>query len=87
VKNVTEKSARRLWHYAITNYIKLPQEIEKMNVGWKGNLGILRKYKHGKRQVFDMAQRDKKNLNIYFGVTEDGLHGPWRELAGLEGDE
>jgi PHP family Zn ribbon phosphoesterase len=87
VKNVTEKSARRLWHYAITNYVKLPKEVEKMNAEWKGNLGILRKYKHGKRQVFDMAQRDKKNLNIYFGVTEDGLHGSWRELAGIEGDE
>jgi hypothetical protein len=87
VKNVTEKSARRLWHYAITNYVKLPQEIDKMNADWKGNLGILRKYKHGKRQVFDMAQRDKKALNLYFGVTEDGLHGPWRELAGLEGEE
>lgn len=87
VKNVTEKSARRLWHYAITNYNKLPQEIGKMGVEWKGNLGILRKYKHGKRQVFDMVQRDKKDLNFYFGVTEDGLHGPWRELAGIEEEE
>jgi len=87
VKNVTEKSARRLWHYAITNYVKLPQEIGKMNVEWKGELGIIRKYKHGKRQVFDMVQRDKKDINYYFGVTEDGLHGPWRELAGVEGDE
>ena len=84
---MTEKSARRLWHYAITNYVKLPKEIEKMGVEWKGKLGILRKYKHGKRQVFDMVQRDKKDPNFYFGVTEDGLHGPWRELAGVEGDE
>jgi len=87
VKNVTEKSARRLWHYAISNYVKLPQEIGQMGVEWKGNLGILRKYKHGKRQVFDMVQRDKKDLNFYFGVTEDGLHGPWRELAGIEEEE
>jgi hypothetical protein len=87
VKNVTEKSARRLWHYAITNYVKLPQEISQMGVEWKGNLGVLRKYKHGKRQVFDMVQRDKMDLNFYFGVTEDGLHGPWRELAGIEEEE
>lgn len=87
VKNVTEKSARRLWHYAITNFAKLPQEIGNMNVEWKGKLGIIRKYKHGKRQVFDMVRRDKKDINYYFGVTEDGLHGPWRELAGVEGDE
>jgi hypothetical protein len=87
VKNVTEKSARRLWHYALTNFAKLPKETEKVNVDWKGKLGILRKYKHGKRQIFDMAQREGKNLRIYFGVTEDGLHGQWRKLAGIEGDE
>ncbi|KPJ91722.1 MAG: hypothetical protein AMJ53_10955 [Gammaproteobacteria bacterium SG8_11] len=87
VKNVTEKSARRLWHYAITNYAKLPKEVENMSVDWKDKIGVLRKYKHGKRQIFDMVQREGKTFRIYFGVTEDGLHGPWRKLAGLEGDE
>lgn len=84
VKNVTVKSARRLWHYAITAYADLPKDFNKLNVEWQGDLGLLKKYKHGNRQIFDLVQREKKSHRYYFGVTEDGVHGDWRRLVGLE---
>ena len=43
VKNVTEKSARRLWHYAITNFSKLPPDVRDLKTKWKDNRGIIRK--------------------------------------------
>jgi hypothetical protein len=87
VKNVTEKSARRLWHYAITHFVGLPSGIQKVKIDWQKNLGILRKYKQGKRQVYDLVQREGKKFRTYYGVTEDGVHGGWRQLVGLEGEE
>jgi hypothetical protein len=24
---------------------------------------------------------------VYYGVTEDGIHGPWRDLVGLSNEE
>jgi hypothetical protein len=50
-------------------------------------LGILRKYKQGKRQVYDLVQREGKKFRTYYGVTEDGVHGGWRQLVGLESEE
>lgn len=84
VQNVTEKSARRLWHYAITKYAKLPKDTANAEIKWQGNLGILRQYKQGKSQSYDLVYRDKDKVRYYFGVTEDGVHGPWQKLVGLE---
>ncbi len=84
VQNVTEKSARRLWHYAITNYGRMPKDKSQVEVKWQGNLGILRQYKQGKVQSYDLVYKEKDNYHFYFGVTEDGVHGPWQNLVGLE---
>jgi len=33
----------------------------------------------------DSVQRDAEGqLHVYYGVTEEGIHGPWREF--LEGE-
>jgi len=84
VKNVTIKSARRLWHYAISTYADFPKDINKLTIQWLGDLGLLKKYKHGNRQIFDLVQRQGRDFRFYFGVTEDGVHGGWRKLVGLE---
>ncbi|MEJ2707162.1 MAG: putative DNA binding domain-containing protein [Anaerolineales bacterium] len=86
VKNVTRTSARRLWHYAITSYAKLPSDISKADVQWQGNLGLLRRRKQGKRYRYDLVQRTPEGVRYYFGVTEDGIHGPWKQLVGQEDD-
>jgi hypothetical protein len=86
VKNVTLKSARRLWHYALTTYSNLPKDIKQAKIDWKGEIGLMKRYKHGNRQIFDLIQRDGKNYHYYYGVTEDGVHGDWRRLVGLSED-
>ena len=86
VKNVTKSSARRLWAYAISQFIKLPKNLEKADIAWTGEIGILKQYKQGKRKRFDLAQKAAEGVKIYFGVTEDGIHGEWRPLVGLDSE-
>lgn len=86
VKNVTRGSARRLWHYALTEYDKLPADPSQARVQWQGNLGLLRHYKQGKGERYDLVQRTPDGLRYYFGVTEEGIHGPWKSLVGQEDD-
>lgn len=86
VKNVTRTSARRLWHYAITSYSQLPADISQADIQWLGNLGLVRRYKQGKGFRYDLVQRAADGYHFYFGVTEEGIHGSWRPLVGVEED-
>ena len=82
VRNVTRKSARKLWHYAITEYEQHPAE--KAKIQWLGDLGLLNTSKRAGVQRYDFVQRlpDGK-LRTYYGVTEDGIHGEWQQVAEL----
>lgn len=82
VKNVTEKSARKLWHYAITQFADLPKDIAKAKVNWEGDLGLLKKYIQFRNTRYDLVQRSNGGHRFYYGVTEDGVHGDWRGLVG-----
>jgi hypothetical protein len=84
VKNVTESSARRLWHYAITSFAKYPDDLTQANIQWDGNLGLVVQKKHGKNIRYDLVQKTTSGYRYYFGVTEDGIHGPWEALVGKE---
>jgi hypothetical protein len=86
VKNVTRTSARRLWHYAITSYSKLPEDLSQAPIQWQGALGLIGRHKQGKIMRYDLVQRTPQGNRYYFGVTEDGIHGPWRQLVGQEED-
>jgi hypothetical protein len=86
VKNVTRKSARRLWHYAITEYAQLPTDLSRTKVEWADNFGLLKRDKQGKRERYDLVQKLPEGYRYYFGVTEDGIHGPWKQLVGHEED-
>ena len=85
VKNVTRKSARRLWHYAITQVEEHP--VDPSQVDWYGDIGLLKRREHGGRARYDLVQRENGKLRAYYGVTEDGIHGEWVRLVGLETDE
>jgi hypothetical protein len=78
------KSARRLWHYAITSYANLPPDLSKVDIQWQGDYGLLRRQKQGQGVRYDFIQRLNDGYRYYYGVTEDGLHGPWKELLGQE---
>jgi hypothetical protein len=87
VKNVTRASARRLWHYAITNYNALPTNLSQSDIYWQGDIGLLKQYRQGKDARYDLVHREGNQLHYYFGVTEEGIDGPWLELVGLTGGE
>ena len=82
VKNVTEQSARKLWHYAIKQYADLPSDLSQAKVDWKGDLGVLREYTQFKQRRFDLVQKGGEKQRFFYGVTEDGIHGNWNELVG-----
>src|SRR3990170_5012439 len=86
VKNVTKSSARRLWHYAIEQRQGLPEDLNQLTAPWQGDMAVLRKRGAGKSARYDLAQRQNSAVRIYFGVTDDGVHGPWRDLVGGEGE-
>lgn len=81
VKNVTLKSSRRLWHYAITQHSKLPSKIDSMDIQWQGDLGLVSKKKRGNFSSYDMIERTKDGYRHYYGVTDDGIHGRWEILT------
>ncbi|MCL4296423.1 MAG: putative DNA binding domain-containing protein [Anaerolineae bacterium] len=79
VHNVTRQSARKLWQYALTEHETNSVDVNR--VEWQGDIGLWKKYKRGGQVRFDLLQRDADNfMRIYYGVTEDGIHGPWQKL-------
>jgi PHP family Zn ribbon phosphoesterase len=69
VKNVTQASARRLWHYAITRYGEISSNLEKSDIQWRGNYGLLKQYTQGKVQHYDFVLRNGNDFRYFFGVT------------------
>jgi hypothetical protein len=89
VRNVTRKSARKLWHYAITQVED--KKIDLGKVKWQGNIALIQDYVRGGKTRYDLAQRSNGKICVYYGVTEDGVqdsfHTAWRELLGLEDED
>ena len=81
VKNVTQSSARRLWLYAISELRKVPEDLKGVKASWKGDLGVLKEQKRGTRMRYDLIQKTAQGHRVYFGVTEDGIHGDWKALV------
>lgn len=79
VKNVTLRSARRLWRYAIQEFTENPVKPEQ--VRWMGDIGLWKRREYGDLVRYDLVQRTPQGLRVYYGVTEQGLHGPWMALV------
>lgn len=82
VKNVTRASARRLWHYAITAYGEIADKMDQVDIQWQGDIGMVRHRKRGKSDLFDFVQHSPAGYRFFFGVTPDGIHGPWKVFVG-----
>ena len=83
VHNVSRASARRLWRYAIA--LKEKNTFHTDKVAWTDNLGLWHKYLRSGRPHYDLAQKlSSGDVRIYYGVTDDGIHGPWRAVVGQE---
>jgi hypothetical protein len=80
VRNVTRSSARKLWRYAITEHETHP--VKEEEVQWAGDtrrLGVWKSSKRAGKVRYDLVQRmPDGQLHVYYGVTEDGIDGPWR---------
>ncbi len=80
VQNVTRFSARRLWRYAISEHES--NELDLNSVQWREDIGVWKVHKRGGQARYNLVQRDPDGkLHIFYGVTEDGLHGPWRVFS------
>lgn len=79
VKNVTRSSARRLWHYAISE--KESDPVNPSKVEWHGDIGLWKRYKRAGTTRYDLVQRENGELRVYYGVTYDGMHGPWQAFV------
>jgi hypothetical protein len=79
VRNVTRSSARKLWRYAITEHESNPVQADQ--VQWQGNLGLWKSSKRAGKVRYDLVQRlPNGKIDVYYGVTEDGIDGAWRSF-------
>ena len=84
VKNVTRASARKLWHYAISQ--REAGAVDTAAGTWHGDIGVCKKVHKGDAVRFDLVQRlpGDGGLRVYYGVTDDGIHGAWKQVVGGE---
>lgn len=83
VHNITRSSARKLWQYAISEFEDHP--VDPALVKWQGSIGLVKSHKRAGKMRYDLAERTGEGrYSIYYGVTEDGIHGLWRTLLGPE---
>ncbi len=78
IKNVTRSSARKLWHYAISQVeAGIPTAKE---IPWHNKMAILNSRTKNDTTWYDLALKDGENVHIYYGVTDNGLNDTWMEL-------
>jgi len=83
VRNVTFKSARDLWHYALKQHATGAYAPEK--IAWTGDRAILASSERAGKMRYDLALREADGLaHVFYGVIEDGLDEAWRALVGAD---
>ncbi len=85
VKNVTRASARKLWHYALLE--KEAGKLDPAGLTWQADLALVKKTHRGGVTRYDLAQRAGGEVRVYYGVTEDGIHGAWKDVIGARDDD
>jgi hypothetical protein len=87
VHNVTRKSARRLWLYAIMQHEHGDPTAAELAWHPSAPLGLWRREHRAGASRYDLAARyPDGSLRIFYGVTDEGLVGQWRELIRLAED-
>jgi len=75
ITNVTRKGARKLWNYAIQQHEDKRVRADK--VEWQGNVGLVRSQARAGKVRYDLALREGDQVRVFYGVTDDGMEGPW----------
>lgn len=78
IKNVTRSSARKLWHYAISQ-VEAGQPKPK-EIKWQGDIALINKREKDDNIWYDLALREGDTTHIYYGVTDSGLNDAWLPL-------
>lgn len=84
IRNVTRSSARKLWHYAITQTESGP--LDPNVIKWHDDMAVLNTRRKGDYVWYDLAQRDGDNIYVYYGVTDSGLNEDWTRLVEQHAD-
>ena len=80
INNVTRSSARRLWHYAITQVETSPPDLSAAQ--WRHNVAVINRRQKGNMTLYDLAVREGDRVHIYYGVTDGGLSDSMLALVG-----
>jgi hypothetical protein len=75
IHNVTRKGARKLWSYAIQQREDHPDG--PPNVEWQGDIGLVHMEQRAGKVRYDLALREDGKVRVFYGVTEEGMEGPW----------
>jgi len=79
IKNVTKSSARKLWHYAITQVES--NKPKKEDIAWQGNIAVVDERRRDNYSWYDLALRDSEGTHIFYGVTDSGMNEQWMKLV------
>lgn len=82
IQNVTRQGARKLWSYAIQQHEEGPADTN--SIKWRGDIGVVHQEKRAGKLRYDLALRENGDVRIFYGVTEDGMDGPWSIFLGEE---
>ena len=78
IKNVTRKGARKLWSYAIQQAEDRP--VDPAKIEWRQDTGFVRMERRAGKMRYDLALREKGQIRIFYGVTDDGMDGVWAQF-------
>ena len=84
IRNVTRKSARDLWHYAVTQHADHAGGYDPSIIDWHGENNersvLSREMRAGKmRSDLAMLGEDSR-VQVFYGVTDDGIDAEWKTL-------
>jgi hypothetical protein len=79
IHHVTKSTDRRLWRSAIAQREK--GDVDESAVRWDGDFGLWRSYRQraGDRR-YDLVYRGDGDLRVFYGVSETGMSGRWKNL-------
>ena len=84
IKNVTKSSARKLWHYAITQAESHKPDPAKIQ--WFNDKAVLTMRRKDDYVWYDLALRDGDETRVFYGVTDSGLNEEWMAVIEQSGN-
>lgn len=84
IHNVSRDTDRRLFRAAISQHEE--QAVDETKIRWEGDFGLWRTYRpRGGEKRYHLVYAGDGDLRVFYGVSEAGMHGPWRVFAGVNG--